>query len=195
MTVEIGDLFDETGVIATTTDELAPATAYVFRAYVNAHGATLQSRHSAVMMAATSGDEDCTRTPGYWKNHEAQWSGVHLQLGSEVYTAAELGAILGTRAAGNGALALAHQLIAVLLNIVVLDADDNLVRDARAGANALLSACGSNRVPPHGTCFVEPEDASSIAQILDDFNSSGSSNCLPVAVEPTSWGAVKAGYR
>jgi len=193
-TLEIGDLFDETGVSSTSTQELAGRTLYVLRAYVNADDVIDRSDYSSSVTVTTTGDEDCTHTQGYWKNHEEEWSGVSLELGMVTYSATELDEIFETPAGGNGSLILAHQLISALLNQVVLGADVSPIQDAIDDAHALLDTCGLDPIPPHGTCFIDPSEASPIAQILDDFNNTSDGNCA-TAVESKTWGSVKAAYR
>src|SRR5688572_26918437 len=56
--------------------------------------------------------EDCTLTQGFWKNHAEDWPVASLMLGANTYTSVELMAILDEPVAGNGLIALAHQLIA-----------------------------------------------------------------------------------
>jgi hypothetical protein len=56
--------------------------------------------------------DQCTFTQGYWENHPAAWPVDSLVLGDHEYTQAELLQILDQPVAGNGLIALAHQLIA-----------------------------------------------------------------------------------
>jgi hypothetical protein len=60
----------------------------------------------------------CTRTQGYWKNHEEAWPVSSLVLGTngQTYSKAQLLTILRTPVGGNGLISLAHQLIAAKLN-------------------------------------------------------------------------------
>src|SRR5688572_25116262 len=81
--------------------------------------------------------EDCTLTQGYWKTHPEDWSTTSLTLGSNSYTTAELQAILDEPVAGNGLIALAHQLIAAKLNILIAGADDSTIASTIADADAL----------------------------------------------------------
>src|SRR5438874_5360992 len=74
--LEIGNLWDESGVTVdnpswatSTMGELDPGTAYVFCAFANGTPQTYQSGLSVTVQEATN-NEVCTRTPGYWKNHE-----------------------------------------------------------------------------------------------------------------------------
>jgi hypothetical protein len=60
----------------------------------------------------------CTRTQGYWKNHEEAWPVSSLVLGTngQTYSKAQLLTILRSPVRGNGLISLAHQLIAAKLN-------------------------------------------------------------------------------
>lgn len=60
----------------------------------------------------------CTRTQGYWKNHEEAWPVSSLVLGTngQTYSKSALLAIFRTPVRGNGLISLAHQLIAAKLN-------------------------------------------------------------------------------
>jgi hypothetical protein len=75
----------------------------------------LFSLHS--LSAQTSSSSTCPQGQGFWMNHSASWSVTQLQLGSQVYTQAELIAILNMSPAGDASILVAHQLIAVKLNL------------------------------------------------------------------------------
>ena len=87
---------------------------------------------------------------------------------------------------------LAHQLIAVELNI----AQGAIYYDVEDALNEAHALIGSLIVPPVGAGSLHPRDASTLAQILDDFNNgvTGPGHCT-VSVEGSSWGKIKAGYR
>lgn len=80
----------------------------------------------------------CPRTQGYWKNHEEAWPVTSLTLGSQVYSQAELLAILRTPPRGDASLILAHQLIAAKLNIAN-GSDPASIGVTILSADALLS--------------------------------------------------------
>jgi hypothetical protein len=193
--VEIGDLYDETGVTsnARAVEELRIDTAYIFRCFANGSGATTRSAWSNNFIVDTTQNMNCTYTQGYWKNHEEEWPVASLMLGSVSYTQTELLAILDQPAAGNGLLILAHQLIATLLN-VANGADDT---DVVAAVNNAHAAIGALVIPPIGAGYIPPATASPIAQILDDYNNGiiGPGHCGSTSVEPSSWSNVKAAYR
>ncbi len=111
--VQMGDLFDETGVTSTYVDNLVGGT-YVFRAW--AKGAAGYASGPSNTVEATTTPAECTQ--GFWKTHPGVWpaSCLPMLLGTVSYTQAQLLAIYGTPAAGNGLISLAHQLITAKLN-------------------------------------------------------------------------------
>lgn len=193
--VEIGDLFDETGVSTNESAriELAETTPYVFRARANATATELASAWSYVLVVDTGVNVNCTYTQGYWKNHPEAWPVDSLTLGTVTYTKSQLLMILGRPARGNGLIILAHQLIPTLLNIA-MGADPADVNSTIDAAQLLI---GSRVVPPIGTGYLDPSSTSSLAQTLDDYNNGiiGPGHCDSVGVEPTSWSSVKGLYR
>jgi hypothetical protein len=108
------------------------------------------------------------RTQGYWKNHAEAWPVDSLALGSVTYTRDQLLQILRTPVRGNGAIALAHQLIAAKLNVRSGAAASADVLDAIARADALL---GSRNLLAGG--FLPTSQTSSLVGTLDGFNNSG----------------------
>jgi hypothetical protein len=197
--VEVGDLLDESGVTATFPaadvpegGELDAATTYVFCVFANG---TAEAAASEVSPAVTSATRvpDCTRTQGYWKSHVSLWppASVPMALGASLYTQSQLLQILTTPAAGNGALALAHQLIAAKLNV----AYGASARACIAAADLLLSGCGASKLAPLGICSLALTTATSSTQCLDDFNNSRSNNCLTTPAHPATWGRLKTIYR
>jgi hypothetical protein len=193
--VEIGDLFDETGVArnATAELELQASTPYIFRARANGDAAGEASDWSNVFIVQSGLNLNCTYTQGYWKNHPDDWPVGSLTLGSVTYTKAQLVDVLHEPAHGNGLVILAHQLIATLLN-VALGADDTDVASAVSASHALI---GGLVVPPVGTGSLSPSSASALAQTLDDYNNGiiGPGHCGAVPVERTSWGRAKSMWR
>ena len=191
--VEIGDLFDETGVDTETPTELYMDTIYIFRVRANGDETNGPSPFSPNMIVSTGVNTNCTLTQGFWKNHEGVWPTSTVTLGSTTYSKADLLTILNEPARGNGLVILAHQLIAAELNIAQ-GADLSDIEDALADAHALI---GSLVVPPLGAGNIPPRDASGIAQILDDYNNgvTGPGHCDTVSIEDVSWGDIKAGYR
>jgi len=103
---------------------------------------------------------------GYWKNHPADWPVSTLMLGSVSYTQAELLSIWAAPVAGNGAIALAHQLMAAKLNIAN-GSSAATVAASIAAADALI---GGIAISPVGDGWLAPGDTSALTQALDDFN-------------------------
>jgi len=167
ITIQPGDIADETGVVSYSLDELEYGMDYVYCVFANAATGWEQSGYSKNSSATTNGaDANCTFTQGYWKNHEDEWPVSALTLGSVSYTAAQLLAILQQPVQGNGLISLAHQLIATKLNLA-MGADPTDVAAAVVAADALI---GALVVPPVGGGFIAPSTTSAVTEILDDFN-------------------------
>jgi hypothetical protein len=203
ITVEIGDLFDETGVAATAwrpdwVGELEYGTDYVFCAFANGNAQTYQSGFTDNFYDVTLETQDCTYTIGYWKNHTEQWpaSCFPMQLGNNFYTAAEALAILNTSAAGNGAISLAHQLIGAKLN-VCQGANPAAAAACINAADALLATCGADKVPPSGTCSLSPGSTSATNQCLENYNEglTGPGHCVTTPSKRSTWGELKVLHR
>jgi hypothetical protein len=194
--VEIGDLFDETGLSTSTAAvlELAAETQYVFRACANGDGAADESDWTPTAVLFTERNRNCTNGRMYWRNHPGIWRPVlSLTLGNVTYTKSQLLDILDEQAEGNGLLMLAHQIIAVELNLSH-GADPKDVEDALAEAHLLV---GSLVVPPIGSAYVDPEITSPVTQVMDDYNNGviGPGHCPPISTSSASWSYVKALYR
>jgi len=181
--IEIGDIFDETGVASTNRDELSQGTMFVFRVKANGDGGDPTggmgltagaglidpSRYSATHYASTKAPPattDCVFTQGYWKNHPEVWPISSVKLGNVIYSKAQLLLIFNTPAAGNGLISLAHQLIAAKLNIAN-GADGSSVAASIAAADALI---GGLVVPPVGSGFRSPSTTSSLVTTLTSYN-------------------------
>lgn len=193
--VELGDIFDETGVAtnATALLELTPHTPYILRARANAGAVDDASDWSSAYVVDTRVNINCTYTQGFWKTHPSAWPVTTLTLGTVTYNQAQLLLILDEPAHGNGLVILAHQLIATLLN-VAQGADPTVVSAAISAAHAII---GGLVVPPIGGGSLPANATSTLTQTLDNFNNGviGPGHCGAVAVEPTTWSRVKATYR
>jgi hypothetical protein len=192
--LELGQLFDESGVTATSTDELEPATEYVVRVNARASGGNTASPESQnVVVATTAPTRNCTFTQGYWKNHTEVWPATSLTLGTVNYTAAQLLAILNQPAQGNGLIILAHQLIAAKLNIIY-GADPTAASAAIATADAQI---GNLVIPPVGGGSLSPGSVNGTATTLDNYNNGliGPGHCAQVPAHVTTWGSLKSTYR
>ena len=158
-----------------------------------------RSNFTAVATCATldcGHASSCTLTQGYWKTHGAVPTGNNeyawpdtikangLQLGSVTYTAADLLSMLNKPAAGNGLIALAHQLIAAKLNVAA-GADPTAIAADIAIADALI---GSLVVPPLGSGHLAPSLTSGLVTVLGNYNegATGPGHCEdqePVAAQ------------
>lgn len=71
------------------------------------------------MITCECGDDECTYTPGFWKNHPEEWPADNLDLGPNNYTAEELMYILHLPAEGGDLLLkMVHHLIAAKFNVL-----------------------------------------------------------------------------
>lgn len=190
--IEIGDLFDETGVAASSVEELEADRSWVFGVFLNGNATYGRSPTAPPAHAATRGDQNCTYTIGYWKNHPDLWPVAMLTLGTKTYEKSQLVTILKTPVTGNGLVSLTHQLIATKLNIAN-GATPTDVSSAIAMADWMIN---SMWVPPYGSGYLHPSQTSVTTQILDDFNNGiiGPGHC-PTAVKAGTWGGTKAMYR
>ena len=149
----------------------------------------------------------CTFTQGFWKNHGAgdchsgnnadAWCVTQLQIGTIVYSKAELCEILNNPAGGNGLLVLGHQLIAAMLNSACNGAscvDATLIAQANTfigGKNLLTDSIKTSALP------------GGLATALDDFNNGigCAKHCSAPATKPAGssqkmrWGTLKSHYR
>lgn len=192
--VELGQLFDETGVAASNVEELAPSTQYVIRIRANGVGGGPPSPNTETMTVGSAPlAQNCTFTQGYWKNHTEVWPVSSLTLGTVTYNAIQLLQILNQPAQGNKLTILAHQLIAAKLNLAN-GADPSSISTTIANADALI---GNRVVRPIGSGTLPNSPTVGYANTLDDFNNGllGPGHCGTVPVSSKTWGSVKAIYR
>jgi hypothetical protein len=190
--VEIGDLYDETGVSG-DVGELDDAQQYYFAVFANDENGAPASDLSVIVNDQTTATTNCTYTVGYWKNHEEAWPVTNLTLGTVNYTKTQLLSILNESVGGNGLISLCHQLIAAKLNIAQ-GADPTAASASIAAADAQI---GGLVCPPVGSGFLSPASTSATTQTLDDYNNgiTGPGHCGTVPTQPTTWGQVKGLYR
>ena len=193
--IEVGDLFDETGVETDYNIELSANVEYVFRAYGlgDLNGEASYYTSTRIGTTLTQGAEsNCIRTQGYWKNHPEVWPVQSLTLGNVTYTKAQLLLILNNPALGNGLLILAHQLIATKLNL------------ANGGSSGPISSfvddadglIGNLVVPPIGGGYLDPNTVQTPKDQLDDYNNGRTAaQCAITASKPATWGRIKTLYR
>jgi hypothetical protein len=204
--IDVGDIFDETGVVSASRSELSEGTRYVFRVRANGDegdptgggGLLPTSGWSPTHYASTKGGvttTDCVHTQGYWKNHPAAWPVNSVKIGNFFYSKAQLLLIFDTPAAGNGLISLTHQLIAAKLNIAAGALAPPLVLGAITTADALI---GNLIVPPIGGGFLAPATTSHLNDDLEEFNSeemSSTIRCLgTTAAKVRTWGELKSIY-
>jgi hypothetical protein len=211
--IEIGDIFDETGVLSANRDELSQGTPYVFRVKANGDegdptggmgltaGSGLQpsspyseTHHATTKAPAPTGD--CVFTQGYWKTHPSAWPVSGVKLGNVFYTKAQLLQIFDTPAAGNGLISLAHQLTAAKLNVAAGAIAPATVLAEIATADAMI---GNKIVPPIGNGFISPAITSHLNDDLEAFNAEeGTGNIKCQGQTPNqvhTWGQLKQLYR
>jgi hypothetical protein len=181
VTVNVGDFLFDNGASTNCPGGLECGTRYVFRSFGHGNSAYVRSDNTAVLTCATldcGHVASCTLTQGYWKTHGYLPAGNNLYtwpdlvkangltLGARKYTPEELLAILNTPAAGNGLIALAHQLIATKLNLAA-GADPTAIAGDVATADALI---GSLVVPPIGSDSLKPTITSGLTTALANYN-------------------------
>jgi hypothetical protein len=120
--------------------------------------------HNTVTFTNQSAATGCTFTQGYYKNHPNALPAT-MTLGSVTYTRAQLVSILQTPVNGNGAIALAYQLIAAKANIAGGASAPASVATAIGQADALL---GNLNLVSGG--FLSPSVTSALTDILDQYN-------------------------
>ena len=192
--IQMGDLFDETGVYGTYVDAVHPGS-YAFRVWALGDGVNPSSGSvpSEVQFFSTTGSPECTQ--GFWKTHPEAWPAgcTPMLLGTVAYTAAELLAIYNTPAMGNGLISMAHQLITVKLNACNGSNIANIAATV-AAADALI---GNLVIPPVGAGFLAPGVTSPLTNAMDNYNNGiipGVVACVTPSKKST-WGSVKALYR
>ena len=166
-------------------------------------------RDFTVAFTCECGDDGCTGTPGYWKNHPEAWAGVSLSLGGVVYSQAQcldFFDIVPSKKDGTKSAKLVHHLMAAKLNVMSgaahsVDAEI-AAADAWIAANCLF--CN-----PSKDAWDEMEP---IKEALDIFNNSNTtcdpivempmapiapafSSSTPQPDDPKSWGVIKMIYK
>jgi hypothetical protein len=205
--IQLGDIFDETGVYTDNADEMTSGTEYMFRVKANGDdggstgggsGLFPSSPYSGTHSCWTKHHDDqhdCVHSQGYWKTHPSAWPVSSVRLGTIIYTKTQALAILAQSANGNGLVSLAHQLIAAKLNVVSGAVPGTLIAGVISTADALI---GSKISPPIGTGFIAPRISSHLTDDLEEFNDDEMDHhdCTVVtAVTARSWGQLKAMYR
>lgn len=204
--IEIGDIFDETGVQSSNAGEMATGTEYVVRVRANGDGGLPSggnnfqspSPYSPTIYAWTkehNDREECVHSQGYWKTHPEKWPVSTLRLGNVIYTKTQLLAIWHTPAAGNGLISMAHQLMAAKLNVIAGAIPPSSVTASISTADALI---GTKIVPPVGSGYIAPATTSPLTDDLEEFNTEEGEDidCHQTTLaKPSTWAGVKALYR
>ncbi len=175
--VNVGEFLFDNGASTNCMDALVCGTEYVFRAFAHANRTLKRSDFTDNLCCSTLAcghGDNCTFTQGYWKTHgpiptgnnQNEWPVTGLTLGTVAYTDLELLSILNKPAAGNGLIALAHQLIAAKLN-VANGADGSAVAAAVDAADALI---GNLVIPPVGGGSLHPSVTSGLTTTLTSYN-------------------------
>ena len=180
--VNVGEFLFDNGASTNCGGALVCGTEYVFRSFAHATSKLQRSAFSPVpylsasTLACGHDEESCTLTQGYWKNHGPEgcasgnntnaWPVASLSLGSVEYTDLQLCSNLKTPAAGNGLIALAHQLIAAKLN-VANGANASAITATISSADALI---GSMVVPPIGSGYLHSSQTSALTDALARYN-------------------------
>ena len=191
--VQMGDLFDETGIYSGDYLSQLPPGDYAFRVWAEGNGAQGSGSVASLTFFASTSNPECTQ--GFWKNHPEAWppSCLPMTLGTVSYTKQNLLDIYNQPANGNGLISLAHQLITTKLNICNGSNPTNIAATV-AAADALI---GGLVVPPVGGGFLAPGTTSGLTNTLDDYNNGlipGVIDCATRTSQST-WGHVKAMYK
>ncbi len=115
-------------------------------------------------------------TQGYWKNHSEAWGLNEMSLGGVLYTKTQLLDIFSTPVRGNGAISMAHQLIAAKLNMAAGAHPTQATMDAINAADVMLGNNSFFTTPlgtVHSAFSLSTASCSSLVSQLDAFNSSG----------------------
>ena len=183
VSVNIGDLQFDNGASTSCPGALTCGTEYVFRAFAHASNSLNRSDFTDNLICSTlpcfHDTGGCTFTQGYWKTHGPTPTGNNqnewpasvqsggMNLGTVHYTMAQLQLIFNTPAAGNGLIAMAHQLIAAKLNIANGASTTPAVDNAIINADTLI---GNKVVPPVGSGFLANSSTGALTTTLTNFN-------------------------
>jgi hypothetical protein len=186
----VGDLLFDNGTSASCIEPLLCGTDYVIHAFGHATSALNRSDFTANTTCSTQPCTPppslCTLSQGYWRTHNetvcasdpasplcVTWPVSGLTLGTVFYTNSQLVSILNQSAAGgNGLVSLAHQLIAVKLDIA-RGTDGSAIAGDVAAADALI---GGLVVPPVGAGSLPGSVTGTLTNNLDTWI--GSQHCL-----------------
>lgn len=159
-----------------TVSGLACGKDYVFRVNLALVTETQLTVGTPVEISANCGTQcpsgGCTRTQGYWKNHEEAWPVSSLVLGTngQTYSKAAALAIFRTPVRGNGLISLAHQLMAAKLNVAA---------GAGCAAAASIIAAADAKIGNLiiGVHSLPTEETSGLVGQLDGYNNGNLAGC------------------
>jgi hypothetical protein len=186
--VNIGDFMFDSGASTNCPGNLQCGHSYVFRGFAHATDKLQRSDFTGNTVVATMScggstcrdpqtfQGNCTQTQGYWKTHGPvptgnnvnEWTINGLTIGGVSYTNDQLQAIFTTPAAGNGAIALAHQLISALINQAQGASVPTDVAAAMASADALLTGVNLSTGG-----YLAPKVTAVLTTTIADYNEGG----------------------
>jgi hypothetical protein len=178
--VSVGELLAYEASKTTCAKALTCGTTYGFKVFARATSTGTRSKLSYPLHCSTdpcTPAKTCTLTQGFWKTHGPtpagnngnEWPVANLQLGNITYTDLQLLSVLKKAPAGNGLIALAHQLIAAKLNVAD-GVDPAAVSAAIVAADALI---GPLVVPPVGGGSLAPSATGALIDTLASYNEGG----------------------
>lgn len=112
------------------------------------------------------GDEGCTLTQGYWRNHAWPGGATSLEIAGETYGRSELLDYISGGVRGNACIILGQQLIAALLNVENGASPIPAIAEAEAAWDMLCTPLGTV-VPPSTTAG---QILVGYAETLTDYN-------------------------
>ena len=153
------------------------------------------------------GDEGCTGTPGYWKTHPEEWTGISLSLGGIVYTHAQcmdFFAVEPSKRNGTSSAKLVHHLMAAKLNYMsgaaqhvdaeIAAADAWIVANclicnpSKTAKNEMVSLIDALDIYNNSNTTCDPHIVPPMASIVPSFSRTSQPD------ESKSWGAIKMIY-
>ncbi len=140
---------------------------YISRIDVDHNGCITATDVSAIYAAFQSYRAGCTYSQGYWKAHGNRWPTSNLRIGDVDYSQAQLLAIMNQPVHGNGAVALAQQLIAAKLNVI---GGGSPIAPPIGSADALILNLAPGQLPPLGNISLPAAATSNYVGMLTRYN-------------------------
>ena len=124
----------------------------------------------------------CPLSPGFWKNHPADWPLGTMTLGDQSYTRFEALDLLNLPVTGDASVTLANQLVATLLN-VANGSDLSPISSQISQSQTVLSGYAIRLPYGVGTSTSEGQAMIGLANQLDRYNSGRMTpHCVPPPV-------------